>query len=824
MRLPTRFFLTITVAGAAFVTPPTFASGGGDPLLQAPWRAYDTGDFPTFAPVAMKLGDIDGDGIDDIVAAREFFGGPGLSVLMGCGDGTYAPEVVYELPFSHDLGDVDLADLDGDGDLEAIASLPGNAGTDFRVAVWWNAGDGTFGEPDFFITGEGPVGLVVADFTGDGFPDVLTADNGYVAGANDTMSLLRHNGQSGDSAGFMGPVHFTVGDNSTRVAAGDLDGDGDLDAVIGRGAFTLGGGHGISVLLNDGAGNFGAPTHYDQLPDAYIYSPAVELADMDNDGDLDLIAGGGTNGSPSYGVIGIRPNNGDGTFGAVTTYQLAPWTFTPRAIRAADINADGWRDVLVSTPSGRANDGYNVILSDGEGGFLPAVRYEAAKHTFDLAVHDADGDGDQDVLTVANDSSVITVHLNLGDGTFLVLPRNNIGVLTRDMVEGDIDLDGDLDLVTGGDSDVHLLYNRGDATFPSPTPFNTPFAPGDILLADMNNDTLPDLVLRAYDFAVALNDGEGGFEPAVVTHVGASQTGEIGVFDLDNDGDLDVVATDPGPASRVYLFRNNGNGTFFTFMNIIADSDGLPFGVGGGDLDHDGNVDLVFNNALGITVYLGNGDFTVSDPFPTSDYGYPFVMHDVDNDGELDIAYKRSEPSFGTTEVGVMMGFGDGGFGFPKIRPGPNGREGAFRVTSDVDVKDINGDGLADVLFTNNAPNDLSVFVGAGGGNLLDQDRYGAGYSASDAAIGDYDGDGLNDVAVVISLPPSGLADAVVILLNVSGDVVTGDANGDGTVDFQDLVALLAAWGPCGPVCPEDLDGDGFVTFADILVVLANWA
>ncbi len=107
---------------------------------------------------------------------------------------------------------------------------------------------------------------------------------------------------------------------------------------------------------------------------------------------------------------------------------------------------------------------------------------------------------------------------------------------------------------------------------------------------------------------------------------------------------------------------------------------------------------------------------------------------------------------------------------------------------------------------------------------LLDQDRYGAGYSASDAAIGDYDGDGLNDVAVLISLPPSGLADAVVILRNVSGDVVTGDANGDGTVDFQDLVALLAAWGPCGPVCPEDRDGDGFVSCADILVVLANWA
>ena len=85
----------------------------------------------------------------------------------------------------------------------------------------------------------------------------------------------------------------------------------------------------------------------------------------------------------------------------------------------------------------------------------------------------------------------------------------------------------------------------------------------------------------------------------MVTPVPSSQAGEIGVFDLDNDGDLDIVCTDPGPASRVYLYRNEGDGVTFTFMSIIADDDGLPFGVGGGSLDEDGNVDLVFNNALG---------------------------------------------------------------------------------------------------------------------------------------------------------------------------------------------------------------------------------
>jgi hypothetical protein len=59
----------------------------------------------------------------------------------------------------------------------------------------------------------------------------------------------------------------------------------------------------------------------------------------------------------------------------------------------------------------------------------------------------------------------------------------------------------------------------------------------------------------------------------------------------------------------------------------------------------------------------------------------------------------------------------------------------------------------------------------------------------------------------------------------LEGDVeVTGDVNGDGFVDFDDLLMLLAAWGPCEGACPEDLDEDGFVGFDDLLLLLANWS
>jgi len=745
---------------AVVITAPAFAA---PPLFDSAWRAFDVADYPEFAPIEVIGVDLDDDGDLDALVAREFWWSPGLAVLRNNGDGSFAEEELYHLSNQMDVGGMDAADIDMDGDIDAITTIAGNAGTDFRFALWRNNGDGTFGAPTLFETGDGPTGVVIADVTGDGFPDVITADNGYVAGPNDTISINEHNGRTGAQAGFLPYRTVTVGDNCQRVDAGDIDDDGDIDLCVGRGAMQ-GGASGVHVLRNDGTGHFTEILEVEALPGAYRNSYAVQFVDTDNDADLDLVASGATNGSPSFGKIVIRRNDGAGNFGAPEIHNLADWSFTPWDVDSADLNGDGWVDIFATTPSGRAIDGFNVLFNDGFGGFGGAQYYHAAKWTYDADAFDVDGDGFPDMVTAANDSSVITVHPNDGEGGFPDLPKTTIGFLVRDLVEGDIDQDGQVDLVAGGDADVHLLRNDGTGAFPTAERFDTPFSPGDILLADMNGDECLDIVIRAYNFAVALSDCEGGFLPAVVTQVGSSQSGEVGAFDLDNDGDLDIVCTDPGPASRVYLFRNNGNGTSFTFMNIIADNDGLPFGIAGGDLNHDGNVDLLFNNALGITVYLGNGDFTVSEPFPTSEYGYPFILHDLNADGELDLALKMPEPSFGTTEVGTMLGFGDGSFAFANTYPGPNGREGAFRVTSDVDVADVTGDGIPDVVFTNNAPNDISVFPGVGDGTLLPQDRYGAGYSAHDSAIADFNEDGRADVGVAIGLAPSGLTSALVVL------------------------------------------------------------
>ena len=148
----------------------------------APWRAFVTGQYPQgFLPGSLAAGDMDGDGDQDVVVGHSFFGGPGLSVLENRGDGTYEAPVYYALAQNQSVAEVALADFDGDGDKDAFATVRGAFDDETKLRVWRNAGDGTLGAPLSFTTGTGPVGLVVADFTGDGKPDIVTAGPGALS-------------------------------------------------------------------------------------------------------------------------------------------------------------------------------------------------------------------------------------------------------------------------------------------------------------------------------------------------------------------------------------------------------------------------------------------------------------------------------------------------------------------------------------------------------------------------------------------------------------------------------------------------------------------
>lgn len=795
-----------TLAFAA-ATPALAQPDGGGPLLESAWRAFETGYFPSMAPVAMAHADLDGDGRIDVVVAQEYYGEPGLVVMTNLGEGAFQATSRRSVPYSDDLADIVLHDIDGDGRLDAIATVPTNFSRARKIYWWRGNGDGTFADPYRTVTcGPGPIGLVVGDFTGDGFPDLVTADGDFY-GTGTTVSLMVHNGQSGNQVAFAAPRPFTVGDNVQRVAAADLDGDGDLDLVVGRAHAA-----GNAVLLNTGSG-FAAPVYYEHAPGAQNPGAAVALVDVDRDGRADLVASATTS---NNGVVAVRRNNGNGTFASAVLYNLMAYSWTLSSIASGDLNGDGWPDLIGTTPSGRAVDGFHVLLSNGSGGFLAGAYYPAAKQTVDASVFDAEGDGDVDVVTVANDSSVLTVHSNLGDGRLPALPQFAIGVLSHNMDAADIDGDGDLDIVSV-DSAARILRNNGDGTFAPAVQFNTPINPGSILLRDMNNDGFPDMVLGPdrnappYNFAVALNRGDGTFNAGVVTQVGASQAGVIDTADLNHDGRVDVVLTDPGPASGIFIYSNNGTGTSFSFMRKVPASG--PNGIRAIDVNHDTHPDLISSTALGLTTWPGRGDFTFDAIITQGEYAADFDLADFNGDSHLDLCTLVPQDSFGTVEVSIMLGYGDGDFGFPRIYRGPTGRESAYRISSNCDAADVDGDGLMDLVLTSNAPGDVSVFRGHGDGTLRPMDRYGAGYSANSSVFGDFTGDDVLDVACIVSLPPGGFSNVVVVMKGRGAGgggltlTVAGPCPGNLTLTADNatpgaVVAFIYAYGPGSVTIP----------------------
>jgi FG-GAP-like repeat/F5/8 type C domain/Bacterial Ig domain/FG-GAP repeat len=771
----------------------------GLPLFESPWRGFDTGAFAEgfdpggFGPVAVAVGDLDGDRDPDLLVGNWYSPRPGLSVLLNAGNGTYGWPAFYTLPDGKSVADVALSDVDGDGDLDALATVPDFNGASNILALWRNNGDATFAPHVEFATGPGPKGLALADFNGDGFADVATANHGYVSLANNTVSVILHNGQKGAAAGFRAPTDFAVsGMDTQRVAAADVNGDGRPDLAVGGKGSDINGGK-IAVLFNDGAGGFNLSATYVSYPNSRLPSAAVALADLDKDGDADLIGGGMvTNGTDDKGLISIRRNAGNGTFGAAEAYVFESNVPVPSSFALADLNRDGFTDVVATTPSGRTMDGWVALLSNGTGGFLPTARYEASQDTRDVVLADANHDSFIDVLTVASSSAAVTVHRNTGVGTFILPPRHKVGLESNGLVgnafaaleAGDLDHDGDMDVVTT-DEKAYILKNNGKGTFAPAVAYTPPINPAEVKLRDLNGDGHLDLLFGPdrsappYHFGTSLNNGDGTFAAGTVTNVNACQAGSIDAFDLDNDGDLDVVLTEEGscqfgPGFRIFIFRNDGRANF-TLVTTLNPPCG-PSGIGGGDLNGDGRIDLVTRSCAGVGVHPGNGDLTFKPQLESGVPPYRFKLADLNGDGRLDLAMILTNiPAF-TTVVGTSLGNGDGTFAPARKQSGSSVGE-ALVISSDIDVADADGDGDADLFVSNNASNDLSLFLNNGDGSVRRHERYGVGYATAFAAVADFDKDGAVDVASNIGLPQLGTKSAVVVLRNTRLDVIVGVPN-----------------------------------------------
>lgn len=348
-------------------------------------------------PLGLAAGDLNGDGIPDLVVTTA--SSDTLTVLLGNGDGTFTPAPTTTLPYNN-AQQVVIADFNGDGNAD-LAILVED--TDY-ILVLLGKGDGTFTQlppiPESNLAG---YLFATGDFNGDGKADIVAANS-----ATQTLTILLGNGDGTFTAAAPTPA---LSGFPQEVAVGDFNGDGVPDLAVAVDAYADGVPGSVAILLGNGDGTFTLQAATPATGDTPL---SIAVGDLNGDGILDLaVSNGYDNTTQTWGTVTVLLGAGDGTF---TPTAVSPAVGSlPSSIAVADFNGDGIPD-LATTNAG--SNTVSVLLGNGDGTFAAPLNPAAGTDPCFIAVGDFNGDGLADFAAsdcytpFGNSTSQIVVQLS----------------------------------------------------------------------------------------------------------------------------------------------------------------------------------------------------------------------------------------------------------------------------------------------------------------------------------------------------------------------------------------------------------------------------
>jgi hypothetical protein len=646
--------------------------------------------------------------------------------------------------------------------------------------------------------------FAVGDFNKDGKLDLVTTNDSNVWG----IGLVLGNGDGT----FQSPVEIVGYDTYGKfggIVAGDFNKDGDLDFavlwLVGYGPVQLG------VYLNDGTGHFTLNSYYPIGGSTVHLDRSLATADLNRDGNLDLIMVDPTNKS-----VAVLYGNGDGTFqSAIDIYAGATITDVT-GVAVGDFNKDGNPDIVVAAlPTIGWTGGINVLLSNGNGTFQAPVSYTNPSGVNDgqVVIADLNADGILDVVETSWGHWDVAVFLGNSNGTFQAAKNYTVPSAT-DVAIGNLTSDKKPELVVSSwyDGTVWVLLNKGAGVFQVSAVYSTDYQPRSIALADFNGDKKLDFVASneyGQFMTVALGNGDGTFSSSPHFNESNSWANGIGAADFNLDGSLDIVEAGGGTGVGLSVMLGNTHGVMAapTSINLGANSYAQVKFVLTGDVNGDGKPDVVsstaegYSNPYGVVVLmgLGTGKFKAPATYTTSTSSYPGAgaLADVNGDGKLDIVTSNFD---GT--MSVLLNKGAGTYGAATVFPSGTGAYASGFV-----LGDFNGGGKADIVVADFQTNDLVLLLGNGNGTFQSPVILSSPVRPGGLVAADFNKDSKLDLAVVSNDYNGSL---VILLGNGNGTFTPGN-----TYEwFDDSTCLLSCAHYPMSVVAVDLNGDNNLDLA----------
>jgi len=653
--------------------------------------------------------DIDGDNDLDIAMNSETK--QDIIWFENLGDGEFSELQLIWQNISTGEG-LDYADVDLDGDNDVIISPLENG----NMAWFENDGNGNFSQMHEIVVGNISPGVFdVADLDSDGDPDILASVPGSTFGFEASLIILENTG-NGD---FLNPETLIQGLANTRQLELHYVNEDNLPDIMITGIFG-----GLGIRFNTGDMEFNSSVFGLQGVSELMQFKA---GDIDNDGDLDFC--GVTDDNDLDFRWWEQTEEGDFEYRGVNGINFLEGS---TAIDLFDIDNDGDLDVLGSY---RDSETEEPIVSWFEftGGEIIAFEapqpFNEYKHRTHLILsEDFTGNGFEDVLELSLIADKVLFTPHMGNGNFqdpIDITRNFSSPQTRGTY--DVDGDGKLEILISSytDSKIGYLPNTGNGNFGEAVLINDKaYQVIDFTFTDFDGDGDDDVIwisaTNTGDYSVNWIENLGNLIFGMSILLYEVEHLDHHFFDADDDGDKDMIYDSLGESNLIIAYTQ-GDGTVEQVTTTIEQPNIKEFTAG--DIDNDGDLDILlrsggpdfihwYENLGGMEWSDANGVDTIggtsiSNPAP--------LLEDFDNDGNLDILAHTE--TFGSDNLSLYINDGQGGFGEEQIVYARYVEGVApYRFTS----ADMNLDGNEDIILSINFFSEIVVLPGNGDGTFED--------------------------------------------------------------------------------------------------------